>query len=52
MTTHEIIVTVLGFVLVVGSLVAHGRYKTDGLLCWLAFIFGIWLIVYHRLPYT
>lgn len=52
MTTHEIVVTALGFLLVCGAPVANGKYKVDGLLCFLAFIFGIWLIVYHRLPYT
>ena len=50
MTTHEMILTVLGFILVIGAPVAHAKLKVDGLFAWIGFIFGIWLIVYHRLP--
>jgi len=42
---HEYVVTFVGFVLLFGSPIAYHKFKFDGLLCLLAFGYGISILV-------
>lgn len=45
MTTHQIVVMVLGFILVIGSPIAYKKLNVDGLISLIVFFLGITLVV-------